>query len=287
MGRQPRTATEMYKTMKMLNPTRWAHLRPDDFKARQARCPVVYLPFGLCEPHGHVAALGLDTLKADYFCEQAAARFGGIVAPTQGYHIHECGFHGPWLEDVVGDTNAMMAGMPPHVVCHHFLYQLRAFANAGFRAVVAVSGHGGGSQNDLRRVAKAFSEATKIPVIMRTDPEFTDGAYEGDHAGAYELSQLMAIHPGAVDLSLIDRQHEAGSDGRLALGDDAAASSVEAGHTINEAVIAGIGRAVAALELPEAVNTPIDYDATESIWRKVLERHAGWYSEQINPSEEA
>ena len=74
---------------------RWAELRPDDFRARRDACPIVYLPIGLCEPHGHIAALGLDLLKAEYFCEQAAQRFGGIVAPAQGYHIHECGFHAP------------------------------------------------------------------------------------------------------------------------------------------------------------------------------------------------
>ena len=78
------------------------------------------------------------------------------MAPTQGYHIHECGFHKPWLDEVVGDTNPLLAGMPPQVVCYHFLYQLRAFANAGFHAVIVVSGHAGGSQKDLRRVAKAL-----------------------------------------------------------------------------------------------------------------------------------
>jgi hypothetical protein len=72
---------------------RWAELRPDDFRARRDACPIVYLPIGLCEPHGHIAALGLDLLKAEYYCEQAAQRFGGVVAPAQGYHIHECGFH--------------------------------------------------------------------------------------------------------------------------------------------------------------------------------------------------
>ena len=66
-------------------PVRWAELRPDDFRARRDACPIVYLPIGLCEPHGHIAALGLDLLKAEYFCEQAAQRFGGIVAPAQGY----------------------------------------------------------------------------------------------------------------------------------------------------------------------------------------------------------
>jgi hypothetical protein len=42
-------------------------------------------------PRGHAAAFGLDMIKAEYSCDTAAARFGGIVAPSQTYHIHETG----------------------------------------------------------------------------------------------------------------------------------------------------------------------------------------------------
>jgi creatinine amidohydrolase/Fe(II)-dependent formamide hydrolase-like protein len=150
-------------------PVRWAELRPDDFRARRDACPIVYLPIGLCEPHGHIAALGLDLLKAEYFCEQPAQRFGGVVAPAQGYHIHECGFHAPWLAEVVGEENPFLGAIPPH----------------------------------------------------------------GDHAGRYEISQLMDIRPDLVDLSLLDRQFEANSGGRLAVGEDAAESSAAYGHTLN------------------------------------------------------
>jgi len=258
-----------------LSDVRWADLRPDDFLLRQRKCPVVYLPFGLCEPHGHVAALGLDTLKADYYCEEAARSFGGIVAPTQGYHIHESGFHKPWLDEVVGDTNPLMAGMPPHVVAYHFLYQLRAFANAGFLAVVGVSGHAGGSQKDLRRVARHFSSATGIDVTVRTDPEW--GGFEGDHAGAYEISQLLAIHPEAVDLSLAGRMHELGSGGQLALDPTAGDATKERGLSINETIIENIGRHVAQLELGKARENPVSHSETESIWQAIL-AEGEWFS---------
>jgi hypothetical protein len=43
----------------------------------------------------------------------AAARYGGIVAPSQGYHIHESRPHAPWLEEVVGDVNPRLAALPP------------------------------------------------------------------------------------------------------------------------------------------------------------------------------
>ena len=42
---------------------RWEEMFPDELDAALARCPVVYVPLGLCEPHGLHNALGLDALK--------------------------------------------------------------------------------------------------------------------------------------------------------------------------------------------------------------------------------
>ncbi len=38
---------------------RWERMFPDELEAAFEDCPVVYLPYGLCEPHGPVNALGL------------------------------------------------------------------------------------------------------------------------------------------------------------------------------------------------------------------------------------
>ena len=257
---------------------RWAHLKPDDFMRRQSACPLVYLPIGLCEPHGHIAPFGLDTLKADYYCDEAAKRFGGIVAPTQGYHIHECGFHKPWLDEVVGDQNPFLGAMPPYVVCYHFLYQLRAFVNAGFRAVIVVSGHHGGSQNDLRSVASAFSQATKIPVTVKTDPEWCEDRYVNDHAGRYEISQLMAICPESIDMSLLGRQYEKDSGGRLALNPDAGESTQEYGREINEYIIDQIIQHAASIEFGCESNIPLNYETTERIWSELRADMGDWHS---------
>ncbi len=267
---------------------RWAELRPDDFRARLDACPVVYLPLGLCEPHGHIAALGLDLIKADYYCDEAARRFGGIVAPSQGYHIHECGFHNPWLEEVVGEENPLMAAVPPHVMARLFLYQLRAFANTGFRAIVAISGHSGGSQEDLRRVASAFTERTGIPVLMKTDPEFVIGKFTGDHAGRYEISQLLAIRPDLVDLSLLNRRHQPGSGGRLALGDDPEEATAEEGRMINEAILEAIGDAISEM-LRVGANRPaaglLTHSDAEVIWTELGGDEGPWFSNTLKPGQ--
>jgi len=260
---------------------RWAELRPDDFRARRDSFPICYLPIGLCEPHGHIAALGLDLIKAEYYCDQAAKRFGGIVAPPQGYHIHESGFHAPWLAEVVGNENPMLAALPPHVMLHQFLYQLRAFALAGFAGVIAVSGHSGGSQEDLRRVASAFTAEFKLPVIVKTDPEWIPQLHGGDHAGRYEISQLMDIRPDLVDMRLINRQHEKDSGGRLAVGDDAADSTSEYGHTINEAIITAIGDAAKQITqspAPKIAPEQLHYTAMEMLWKPIYASIADWKS---------
>jgi creatinine amidohydrolase len=137
-----------------------------------------------------------------------------------------------------------------------------------------VSGHAGGSQKDLRRVAEAFTKATGIPVVVKTDPEW--GGYEGDHAGAYEISQLQAIHPEAVDLSLLERMNEEGSGGRLALGLDAAEASPEKGREINETIISAIGAVAEELKGGAAVQEPITYQQAEEIWAKVLSQGEWW-----------
>jgi len=265
---------------------RWAELRPDDFRTRLDACPVVYLPLGLCEPHGHVAALGLDMIKADYYCDEAARRFGGIVAPSQGYHIHECGFHAPWLEEVAGQENPFMAALPPQVMAKLFLYQLRAFSNTGFRAIIAISGHSGGSQEDLRRVADAYTSQTRLPVLMKSDPEFVTGQFTGDHAGRYEISQLLDIRPDLVDLSLLNRRDDPESGGRLALGDDAAEATAEEGHAINEAILAAVGEAVREILYADAPPARLLTHAdTESIWISIGGDDGPWFSNSLKPGQ--
>lgn len=254
---------------------RWDMLKPAEFLVRQAEAPVVYLPMGLCEPHGHVAPFGLDTFKAEWLCEEAARRFGGIVAPTMTYHVHETGYHAPWLEEVMQGVNPLLAALPPHLVLETLLYLFRAFYNAGFRAAVVISGHHG-AQEDLRMVAEAFSRAYEFHHFVRTDPELVAGTFTGDHAGRYELSQLLAIRP---DLVSLDRSSRATTDplGRFAQNPDVDEASASEGHEILELSLANIGHAVArfpASVLPRRDRIPMD--ALTAVWASIAARQDAW-----------
>jgi creatinine amidohydrolase len=256
---------------------RWADLLPEEFHNRLQAVPVVYLPLGLCEPHGHIAAFGLDTHKADYLCDEAARRFGGIVAPTQGYHVHETGYHAPWLKQVMGAVNPRLGALPPDVIYRTFLFQLRAFVNAGFRLVIAISGHHGGNQVDLRLVAREFCADYPITVHVHSDPELVEGQFPGDHAGRYEISQLLYLRPDLVDLSRVQRVV---SDplGRFAQGTDAAEATADYGRQIIEASLARIGKWVADFLADSKVDDVpfIEFGALDPIWERIAAQSDNW-----------
>lgn len=67
---------------------RWERMFPDELERAFVECPLVYFPYGLCEPHGPQCALGLDALKAHAIACRAAHEGGGIVAPPDYWHIH-------------------------------------------------------------------------------------------------------------------------------------------------------------------------------------------------------
>lgn len=256
------------------DPVSWAELKPAEFLMRRDARPVVYLPMGLCEPHGHVAPFGLDTIKAEYLAEQSARRFGGVVAPTMTWHVHEAGYHAPWLQAVMGGVNPLLAALPPHLVLETLLYQLRAFANAGFKGVVVISGHNG-SQRDLRLVAETFAETYPIAHFVRSDPELVAGQFQGDHAGRYELSQLLAIRP---DLVAMERAGRSASDplGRFAQNPDVTEATALEGRAILEASLAAIGAAVDGFHLGAPAPPFIPMADMPLLWQQILARRAEW-----------
>jgi len=265
---------------------KWSELLIAEFKERMDALPVVYLPLGLCEPHGHIAALGLDTLKAEWLCEEAAKCWGGIVAPTQGYQIHETGFHAPWLAEVVGNTTPFMTSMPAAPLLYFFLYQLRAFYNAGFQCAIVISGHAGGNQKDFRMAADAFTQVSGMPVKVFTDPELTDGKYAGDHAGKYEISQLMYIHPSLVQMNNTDRWNKSITESRYAQGEDAGEATAAYGKNIMEDCLQGIHRIIEKLKYEKNNERSLmPYAVVEQLWRQLLTQQPQWVTSAVHPGQ--
>lgn len=222
---------------------RWDEMLPDELLAAIERHPVCYMAYGLAEPHGPYCALGLDWLKAQGLCERAAAVHGGVVAPPFAWHVQERpGFD--WLGEQ-GVTQALCSSIPADLWLRVVLHQIRVFDARGFRVAILVTGHYGGPEHDLRLLCEYYTRRTGSPLRLfsAADAELIRVAgYGGDHAGITEASQLLAMHPGLVDLP---RKAKGWPTGRWAGVDfplpDGRIPSVELGRRIVDSQIARLG----------------------------------------------
>ncbi len=262
----------------------WEEMFPDQLDAELARCPVVYLTFGLCEPHGLHNAIGLDALKAHALARHAAEAHGGIVAPPFFWHVHEIGYHASFGERTIGDRNPWLTSLPPWVLYQTFLYQLRAMAARGFQAAIVITGHYGGNERDFKRVADIFMRHSPLRVWAGADYETIE--YEdihGDHAGRCETSQLWALRPELVDISRLAHGTPDEMGRVMATGRDAGQAARRTGEAIVASQVAWLGRKSAELlaqyqpPRQRASRTPgnplgaLTFAETERIWKDDIE----------------
>jgi len=258
-------------------PVCWAELLPHEFMRRRAEMPVVYLPMGLCEPHGQIAALGLDLIKAEALCEAAARAFGGIVAPPTGFHIHECGPSARWLHDNVGEVEAHLSSVGPSAFLHGMVHQLRAAANAGFSAALLVSGHAGAHAADLADAAEQFGIRFRFRCRYLTDVELAVPLFAADHAGPYEISLLQHIRPDLVNWERARLAEDGESGGRFALAPDARNASAEFGARVFSHLVGRLGDAAAGLlAAGGSPAAPLSIQQAEGFWEELHGGIAGW-----------
>jgi creatinine amidohydrolase len=257
---------------------------PDELDAALSSTPLVYLTYGLCEPHGLHNAVGLDALKAHALACAAAEAHGGIVAPPFFWHVHEIGYHAAWAERTIGDRNPWLTAVPPWVLYKVFLYQLRAVAARGFHAALVITGHYGGNERDFKRVSDVFMRHSPLRIWAGADHETI--AYEdfhGDHAGRCETSQLWALRPELVDMSRLAPGTPEEMSRVMATGPDAAQAARRTGEAIVASQVAWLGRKgvelLAAYRVPDVPATPapgnplgaLTFAQTEQLWRAEVE----------------
>ena len=172
----------------------------------------VVVAFGATEQHGPHMPLATDALLGDELARAVAERIDAFVAPTVrvGCSSHHMDFPGTLsLED--STFHAIVADL------------VRSLARGGFRRVVLLPTHGGNFA-PLAAALEQLGDVGSLEVVALTDLTAllrvaTVGEQEhgvplgegGLHAGEWEASMLLAVHPSLVRM---DRA-EAGFTGDL------------------------------------------------------------------------
>lgn len=238
---------------------RWERMFPDELEEAFAGCPLLYFPYGLCEPHGPQNAVGLDAIKAHTIATRTAQEHGGIVAPPDYWHVHEIGGYAVWAHKHVGEVaRKWTTSVPPW---HHFksvLYHVRTADTLGFKAAIFLTGHYGPNWEDLKTILEIAQPYTRtrlygLPDWEANTPGFDgDGKSGGDHAGKVETSLLAALDPECVDLTRLPPRagklgHPVDTPPHFAMGSTAAQSDRLVGERMVRDEVAWLGRKAAEL----------------------------------------
>jgi creatinine amidohydrolase len=258
---------------------RWERMFPDELEQAFAACPVVYFPYGLCEPHGPQNALGLDALKAHAIACRAAMEHGGIVAPPDFWHIHEVGSYAVWAHHSVGEVErSWLTCMPPWQHFKNVCYHIRMADHLGFHAAIFLTGHYGPNWQDLKTLLALLqpyvgTQLYGLPDFEINKPGFdNDNRSGGDHAGKVETSLLWALEPDCVDLSRVSPEE---ADKRpFAMGTNAMEANRRVGERMVEDEVQNLGaiaqELLAAYDREKPQHNLHTFEAVERLWEEVV-----------------
>ena len=218
---------------------RYHMLRPDQIVARRRECPVAYVPIGTIEWHGVHNPVGADTIQAEGLANLCARKGGGLAFPPLYYGESRVE---RLMEATAGDRRQIAERMelPPEnfdpgrqpfsATEQAFNYQklllhvLAEVESLGFEVGVLVAGHYP-LIDHARAAVLQFNRREQMKrggmlAWALVDFLLVDDRYDcaGDHAGGWETSHLMALHPETVDLGLLPPKGEklVGAGGRMA-----------------------------------------------------------------------
>lgn len=218
---------------------RYWMLRPSQIVERRKACPVAYIPIGTIEWHGKHNPTGADTLQAEGLAILCARKGGGLVFPPLYYGesrveaLMEANSADRFLIAKEMELPAENFSPERHpftatqqVINYHklLLHILAEVESLGFKVGVLVAGHYplidharsvvllfNQRQHSRHEGMLAWAVVDYLPLRDKYD-------CAGDHAGGWETSHLLALHPETVDLSVLPPEGEKliGAGGRLA-----------------------------------------------------------------------
>ena len=259
---------------------RWERMFPDELEAAYRDCPLVYFPYGLCEPHGPQNALGLDALKVHAIACKAARAHGGIVAPVDYWHIHGQSGYASWAAGNVGEVDrSWLTCVPPWVHFRNVCYHLRTADALGFHAAIFFTGHYGPNWQDLNTLLDLAqphmgTRVYGLPDWEANTPGFAnDGQSGGDHAGRVETSLLWALEPECVDLSRVPPEDEPGT--HFAMGKNVRESNRLVGERMVADEVKWLGdkgrELLADYDRVKPTHTLRTFDDVEKLWETTIQ----------------
>ncbi len=254
----------------MRREVRWERMFPDELNAALEACPLVYMPYGLSEPHGPQNALGMDLLRPHGAAVVAAMEHGGIVAPPHYWHIHELGVCGAWAATRVGEARQWVTAIPPWMFFKNMLYHIRAMDMLGFHAAIVFSGHAGPHCPDFPVFRDLLQPhfATRLELIFDYDVIAEEFMADFSHGGSIETAYLWAVAPDCVDLSRLPDQDAPGP--HFAMGDNAHETNRRRGERVVASIAANLaarGKALLAeYDRVQPARRPLTFDEVEQLW---------------------
>jgi creatinine amidohydrolase/Fe(II)-dependent formamide hydrolase-like protein len=139
-------------------------------------------------------------------------------------------------------------GIPPETVDSLFTAMFQGLVIAGFKVVIGVTGHDVDEQlQSLQKAADSISvDGKTVGFAMKEGDLYDLEGEKMDHAGYWETSMMMVLHPELVDLDQIkneDLSTEAGHRRAGILGRDPRTdATVELGELFINRIADNIGR---------------------------------------------
>ncbi len=174
---------------------RWEEHTYAEIEERLKENPLVILPVGSVEAHGHHLPLNTDLLQPMWLAEKIAERFNALLLPPINYGWTESLAPFPGTISIGFDTLYLLARDILSEVLRH-----------GARKILVLSGHA--STNHMAALRLACEEVNREyedAKIMLLSDYYIAYQYRGklvpdddSHAGVIETSRVMAIRPDLV-----------------------------------------------------------------------------------------
>lgn len=191
------------------------HMTRDAFARRIAQNPVVLLPMGATEQHGHHLPLGVDTILAEAVAVRVAEATGATVLPAMPF-----GYSWVW-RDAPGSVTIEAKTLEDVIV-----QVAESLARHGVRHLFLINGHEANGAT-MKYAARRLWDDDQIKVWRLFYPDLATVMAEHCesptwhgivHACEFETSLMLAIAPHLVDMDQAVREYPPKDTGYFAGG---------------------------------------------------------------------